>query len=146
MQHHAADKLHIIMNHIPLYFGTSRHPRRIIISLIPNNIDAFESGGQITIHSRGSNFHFIVVGKPFGCFFYHGKSFRKNIIQYFLGFLINLFFQPVDFQINLFFIINRYRFIIFSFFFQHSHLLFVFVHIFINAFTKLRGFGPEAII
>ena len=85
MQHDAADKLHIVVYHIPFQLVTSSHP-----VIFPNGfvaVDSYEIAtltGEFAVEVCGCYLNGLALGKSCGCFAYGGEDNRQMLVEFVL--------------------------------------------------------------
>ena len=134
------------MHHIPFYHGTAGNPTVVIICLIAHYVHIILDRGKMFVVFVGGNLNFIVIGKTFCRFFHNCECLRKQIIQYVLRLIVNLFVQFLYTIIDLLFFFDIHvDFRIYSRFQLIDLLLFLF-DIRIYNLLELRRLGSQLII
>ena len=92
MQHDTADKLHIVMHHVPSNQVAPGHPLVLVIGLVAANRHIVAGCGQIAVPRHRRHFHFGIVLETLGRGLHHRERFGKNLVQDILGLVVNFFF------------------------------------------------------
>ena len=106
------------MHHIPRYEVSAGHPLVFVIGLIPFNAHIVHLCSETAVPFGCRYIHLFVIFKTTGSFFHHRKSLGEKLIQYFLGFIVNVGRQFVDSVVNFLFFVQGHLQVFFHPFFQ----------------------------
>ena len=105
VQHHTADELYVVVHHVPGDVTAGGRPGVLPYGIVTldSHIVFLRIGSQFAVVFGRGHGQRAVFGKAARRFFYHGKSFGQNLQQDDFQMLVAVFFQFVDFAVNIFF-------------------------------------------
>ena len=106
VEHHAANQLHVVVDHVPFNGVARRIPGVGPIGFVALNAHVFAGAGNFDVKIGEGYFEFGVFGEASGGFFHHGKRLGQNGQQHPLQFFVALFVQHVYLVENGLFLVN----------------------------------------
>ena len=97
MQHDAAEKLAIVMHHIPHDLVPSGYPRIAVNGLVAVDPDEIlAGGGQLPVEIGRRHDDLLVLFEPAGGLLHNGESLRHDFVEFLLDLAVDLFGQRID--------------------------------------------------
>ena len=96
VEHHAAEELHIVMDHIPADVVAAGEPVRRIDRLVALDFDEVLGGGQLPVEIVGRDFDRFVLGEAAGRILHDGESFGQEFVEFLFDLLVDAFYRFVD--------------------------------------------------
>ena len=109
MEHHAANQLHVVVDHVPNYFGTSCHPLVVPNGLITLNLHIGFGSCEFSVTRGGGYFQLSHFLKSSSGFFDDSKRSRHHLVQHLFQFGVTLLFQGVNLVEELVFLMYCLR-------------------------------------
>ena len=109
MEHHAANQLHVVVDHVPDHFVSCRHPLVVPNGFIALNLHIGFGSCKFSVTRGSSYFQLSYFFKSSGGFFDDGKGGRHHLVQHLFQFGVALLFQGVDLVEELVFLVYCLR-------------------------------------
>ena len=142
-QHHAAEQLHIVVDHVPLQVVAAGHPMVLVDSLVAFDMYKVVRCGQFAVEVGSRHFEEIVFGQASSRFLHDGESVGQCVRQRFLHAVEHLRVEFVNLVENHLAVLDG-RF--FDFGFQRLDFLFQVVGRMLYGVLQLLRFGAERIV
>ena len=148
MQHDTADKLHIVMHHVPSNQVAPGHPLVLVIGLVAPDGHIVAGRSQVPVPRHGGHLHLGIVLETLGCGLDHGEGFGQNLVEDILGLAVDFLFQLVNRTVDmlLFFYGKAVVDIGGNLGFERIHLVFLFLDPVLDFLFELLRLGTELVV
>ncbi len=96
VEHHAADELHVVVDHVPRDFVAAGHPVVLVVCLVALNGDGGVGSGEVAVAVGGGYLDGLVLREAASRFFDHGEGFGQDVVEHLLGLVVGGLLQLVD--------------------------------------------------
>lgn len=96
VEHHAAEQLYVVMDHVPFQVVAARHPVVGIDGLVALDTDEVLLGGQIPVEIVGRDDHLVVLCEAACRILHDGEGFGQYLVELLLDLLVDAFGRLVD--------------------------------------------------
>ena len=97
MQYDTSEELYVVVYHVPGDFVSSGHPVVLVDGLVAFDVqEVVAFGGKVAVKLCGGYFDAFVFCEEFRCCFYQREYLGQSLVEGFLVFVENGFFEFVD--------------------------------------------------
>ncbi len=101
VEHHAAEELHVVVDHVPLHVVAARKPMGRIDGLVTLDAHEIFRCGQFAVEVVGRHLDRLVLGEAARRVFHDGERFGQNLVELLFDAVVDALGQFVDFLGNL---------------------------------------------
>ncbi len=151
VEHHAADELHVVVDHVPCDHVAAGHPLVLVDGLVlavgaGDDVDVVALHGELAVVVGGGDDDFAVLGKAASGLLHYAKSLGKNLVQHLLGLVVRLLLQLVDTLVELLFLGHGHVVFLFDALAQGGQFVLLGFHLFADALLELDGLGTQLVV
>ncbi len=147
MQHHAANQLHIVVNHIPRNHIAAGHPLVLVVGhTVGVDADALARGRQVAVVVVGGDHNFLVFSKAARRILHHGEGFGQYFVQHFLGLVVRSLVELVDALVEAFLLVDRHIVFVFNAFAQRGQFSLLLAYFVLDAFLEFYSLGAQLVV
>ena len=106
-QHHAAEELAVVVDHVPLQVVASGHPVRGVDGLVAVDGHEILRGGQLAVEVVGRNHDRVVLCEAAGRILHHGEGLGQDLVEFVLDLVIDALGEVIDLLRDLFLLLER---------------------------------------
>ncbi len=89
VQHHAAEELHVVVDHVPLQIVAAGEPVGGVYGLVALDGDEILLGGQVAVEIVGRHHHGLVLCEAAGRILHDGERLGQDLVQLLLDLLVD---------------------------------------------------------
>ena len=107
VEHHAAEQLYVVVDHVPLHVIAAGHPVIGVYGLVA--LDGYEilGGGQIAVEIVGRDHYRLVLGEAARRVLHDGERFGQYFVEFLLDLFVDAFGRLVDLLRDLLLLFER---------------------------------------
>ena len=106
-QHHAAEELAVVVDHVPLQVVASGHPVRGVDCLVAVDGHEILRGGQLAVEVVGRNHDRVVLCEAAGRILHHGEGLGQDLVEFVLDLVVDAPGQLIDLLRDLLLLLER---------------------------------------
>ena len=84
MEHSAAEKLHVVVDHVPHGLVAAGHPVVVIDGAVAVDVDKVVACSQFAVEVGGSDHDVLIVGEALGSALDNGEGLGANLVEHLL--------------------------------------------------------------
>ena len=96
VEHHAAEQLHVVVDHVPLHVVASGEPVGGVDGLVALDGDEILRRGEVAVEIVGRHHDRIVLGEAARRVFHDGERLGENLVEHLFDFFVDAFGGLVD--------------------------------------------------
>ena len=146
MQHRAADKLHVVVHHIPCNLVAAGHPVVLVVGFVALDVHAVAGGAEVAVVVGGGHLHHLVLGKSASRLLDHRESLGQDGVEHFLRLLIRCLLEMFNALVQFLFLFDRHVILVLDTFFQLSQLGLFRLYLLADTLLEFEGFGSQLVI
>lgn len=107
VEHHAAEELDVVVDHVPLHVVAARLPVGGVYGLVAVDGDEVLRGGQLAVEVVGRHHDRLVLGEAAGRILHDGEGFGEDFVELDLDFVVDALGRIVNLLRNLLLLVER---------------------------------------